>query len=523
MRLFAQTSAVITTLILFSFGTALITRQAIVLPQLRELEAQADRKDLRRVLLAIDAKKQQLAALTYKNAIWDDMYRYVEQRDTQFLDSNFPIDTFVSLNIGLIAIFDRDGRLVEQRIANQQQSAFVYTELPLAEIQPRLIDLSNVLPRAPIFDSGLMATALGPLLYAEASIMRSDTNSDAAGTLLIATAVDDEFIHEIEETAQLNIALHVLPENYQSAQPQTLDQVRRDDTDRLFWILSDNHSRPVLRLTLQLPPRDFDTQLLWVPLLMAFLVSMIGYACILILVQRLLIRPIHNIGTHLQRVQQHGNYGLRLDSALGNELGDLSRGIDTLVQHVQKQQEQLQQQTAEMQALSYQDGLTALANRRRFDQALTDNWALAQRAHTPLALLMCDVDYFKPFNDHYGHQRGDEVLKRVAEIIQSVVVRHSDLAARYGGEEFAVLLPDTGEDGAQRIAQRIQEELRAAAIEHEYSAISRRLTISIGVASLVPSTAQNPRDLVMRADEALYSSKAAGRDRITLASELLAG
>jgi diguanylate cyclase (GGDEF)-like protein len=299
-----------------------------------------------------------------------------------------------------------------------------------------------------------------------------------------------------------------------------MDALYRDDNENLHWLMRDSHGVPLLQVTVRLPPRDFDSKLLSVPLLAAFITSCIGYIVILTLVQRALIGPIQTIGRHLYDVRRRGDYSLRLGERRGDELGDLSRDIDALLDHVHSQQQLLQRQATELQALSYQDGLTGLANRRRFDQALADNWALAQRGQTPLALIMCDVDYFKPFNDNYGHQRGDEVLKQVALIIRGAVVRLSDIAARYGGEEFAILLPDTTEAGAQRIAERVRRDLREAAIPHEYSPIGRVLTLSFGIATLVPSETQAQRELVRHADEALYASKAEGRNRITLASEL---
>lgn len=518
MRLFAQTAAVIFLLMLFSFGTAVITRYALVLPKLRELEALADRKDLRRVLLAIDGKKLQLSAIAYNHAVSDDMYDYVRDRRPNFFDNRFPLAKFLNLDIGMVVLLDREGNLLEQRDVDLVRSVFTdRSPLSLSELRPYLIDSSQVHPNAPIFDSGVLASRQGPLIYGVASVMRGDTDSEARGSLLVATPFDEEFLRDVALATQLRLAIVPLPGHEGVS---ALDQLYRNKHDQLFWTVTDNHNQPALRLRLTLPHRDFDTQLMWAPLLMALMASALGYFVVMSLVQRLLLRPIQTIGRHLQRVHQQGDYNLRLNSGLGNELGDLSRDIDALVKHAQTQQNQLQQQALNMQLLSYQDGLTGLANRRRFDQALTDNWALAQRTQTPLALLMCDVDYFKSFNDHYGHQYGDEVLVHVADIIRRTVVRHSDLAARYGGEEFAVLLPDTGEAGAQRIAERIREALNGAAIAHAPSPIGSWLTLSIGAASLMPNTLQTPRELVRRADEALYASKAAGRDRITLASTL---
>lgn len=521
MRLSAKTLVVVTVVMAMSLAAALATRQWLVIPHLREIEAGADRKDLRRVLLAIDAKQQQLVALAYYNAVWDPMYEHLQQpqANRDFLERALPTDSFNAVSVDVLALFDRAGQLVEQRVverAGQPAGA-----LNPADFQANLIDPAQVRPRAPVFDSGLLRTTQGPLLYAVVSVMRSDTLSTAAGNLLLGQYFDDDLVRDIEEAAQLPVALMPLPIDYRDeALPASIDQLYRDRQDRLHWLLRDHAGTPLLRLTVQLPSRSADRRLVSVPLLAAFVTSIIGFAIILVLVQRGLIGPIQTIGRHLYDVRRHGDYSLRLNEERGDELGDLGRDIDALLDHVHSQQLQLQQQAQELQTLSYQDGLTGLANRRRFDQSLADNWALAQRGQTPLALIMCDVDYFKPFNDNYGHQLGDEVLKEVAKLIRDNVVRLSDIAARFGGEEFAILLPDTGESGALLIAERLQQELRVLAIPHEYSPISRSLTMSFGIASLVPSSAQGPRDLVRRADEALYVSKAEGRNRITLASAL---
>jgi diguanylate cyclase (GGDEF)-like protein len=521
MRLLPQTIAMVCLLLLFSLGAAVATRYAIVLPKLREITAQADRKDLRRVLLAIDAKKLQLTALAYKNAIADTTYEYFDGHDADFLDDNFPIDSLVTFNIDLIGLFDRQNKLVAQRVIDPLSSTFVDRALPVQDIFPHLINLDKVRPHAPIFDSGLMATALGPQLYAVASVMRTDTDSEARGNLLLGIALDDELIHDIEETAQVHIALAPLTAAERAnAVALSLEQVYRDDADQITWLLTDNNNRPIVKMILDSPARDNESALWVQPLIFAFIVGAIGGIGILVLFRQMLIKPIISIGEHLQNVRTLADYNLRLNSRAGNEIGDLSRSIDALVTQVQRQQDQLQAQSMEMQRLSYNDGLTGLANRRRFDQAMTINWALAQRNQTPLALLMCDVDYFKRYNDHYGHLRGDEALRKVAAIIKRIITRQSDVAARYGGEEFAILLPDTDEEGANGIAERLQKELLAAAIPHVDSQTSPVLTASIGISSFIPNAQQQPRELIQLADEALYAAKAAGRNCIMLASRI---
>jgi len=168
----------------------------------------------------------------------------------------------------------------------------------------------------------------------------------------------------------------------------------------------------------------------------------------------------------------------------------------------------------QLQHLASTDSLTHLANRRIFDNTLEQQWKLAQRMQSPIALILCDIDFFKPYNDHYGHLAGDYCLKVLAEVLSQSVRRPVDLVARYGGEEFVVLLPETSTDGALHVASLIQATLRKRAIPHQFSSVSTYLTLSMGVAGGVPSQAEAPRDLIDAADKALYRAKEAGRDRI---------
>ena len=174
--------------------------------------------------------------------------------------------------------------------------------------------------------------------------------------------------------------------------------------------------------------------------------------------------------------------------------------------------------TTQLKALASTDGLTAVGNRRRFDEVLDQEWRRGLRSGQPLSLLLLDVDHFKAYNDRWGHVQGDSCLKRIAEVISSQVRRSSDLVCRIGGEEFAVLLPETGLDEAQRLAQEIVAALDAASLEHGSSPVADWVTASIGVASAIPQPEHTGRQLVERADRALYSRKRDhGRHGVTAA------
>lgn len=171
----------------------------------------------------------------------------------------------------------------------------------------------------------------------------------------------------------------------------------------------------------------------------------------------------------------------------------------------------------QLQNLVISDGLTHLANRRHFDAYLQQEWSRLTRTHSPLSLILADIDYFKRYNDNYGHVAGDECLQKVAKALRQAVKRPADLVARYGGEEFAVILPDTDLEGAVWVAQAICNQLEYLNLNHEFSP-QKRLTLSLGVACCIPKVDQLPQKLIEVADHALYKAKAKGRDRIEFES-----
>ncbi|MEB3279907.1 MAG: diguanylate cyclase [Lyngbya sp.] len=173
---------------------------------------------------------------------------------------------------------------------------------------------------------------------------------------------------------------------------------------------------------------------------------------------------------------------------------------------------QLEIANQELERLAARDGLTQIANRHCFDRVLEKEWQRLMRSQDQLSLILCDIDSFKLYNDTYGHQAGDHCLRQVAQAIQAGVKRPADLVARYGGEEFAVILPNTSLQGALRVAEEIRVRVRALGISHSQS-VHQCVTLSLGVASLIPKPSLSISTLIGAADEALYRAKATGRDR----------
>lgn len=175
---------------------------------------------------------------------------------------------------------------------------------------------------------------------------------------------------------------------------------------------------------------------------------------------------------------------------------------------------QLKQQSDLLRTLAYADSLTGLANRRHFEMALEAEWRRCRRNQLPLSVLMIDVDSFKRYNDHYGHQAGDACLQTVARQLCNQSLRSHDLLARYGGEEFILLMPECEQPGAMAKAESMRQSIESLNIEHVAATANTRVTISVGVHTLIPSGDQQPSALVQRADQHLYQAKSLGRNRV---------
>jgi len=179
-----------------------------------------------------------------------------------------------------------------------------------------------------------------------------------------------------------------------------------------------------------------------------------------------------------------------------------------------KTEERLLALQGELEALSFKDGLTNIANRRRFNASLELEWANARRDQQPLSLLMIDIDFFKQYNDLYGHLRGDQCLVDIAQTLSLALDGPRDLAARFGGEEFVILLPGADAEMAWNVAQRCQRLIQKQAITHALSPHERRLTVSIGVGTITPDEQANPSGFADSIDQQLYAAKNNGRNRI---------
>lgn len=206
-----------------------------------------------------------------------------------------------------------------------------------------------------------------------------------------------------------------------------------------------------------------------------------------------------------------------VDFAYGFDMGAVDfvpKPINSTVLSVRvRNHVRLLRKTQALKALAHTDPLTKIANRRRYNEALIEEWRRSMRSKSAMSLIIIDIDDFKLYNDNFGHGKGDDVLVQFGEILRYCCKRNSDLPARVGGEEFVALLPDTDEQGAKQIIEKIMKELQDAAIPHPYSTVSDVITVSCGIVTDYPVKGEVPESMFSRADQALYRAKNNGKNR----------
>ena len=194
--------------------------------------------------------------------------------------------------------------------------------------------------------------------------------------------------------------------------------------------------------------------------------------------------------------------------------------IASMRQKLLEVSDELERANVELRRQADVDGLTSLANRRYMDRFLSHEVARCARSMQPLSVIMCDIDEFKLYNDHYGHLKGDDCIKLIAGVLASQTRRATDLAARYGGEEFAIILPDTSEEDALKLARSIKVKVEGLNIMHEKSTVTNHVTLSLGVYNATPSPMLIGKDYLNFADKALYHAKQSGRNKVVAYSDM---
>jgi diguanylate cyclase (GGDEF)-like protein len=486
-------------------GIALGIRQPI-LQRFADLEKDLMRQQLVRVANALTQRMEKLDSSVKAEAAWESMYAYLDNPRSTFYSQTYTFAGLSTAQVDVFGVFDRAGKPLHLDLVDGQLRRLRLLPNPMRGDLLRdkllyqfLADTDPNLSRSRVFAG--VPTGDQLLLVVSRPILTGEAKGPRRGSILMGIWFNDAFLTQMNEQGSLKLELERLSSYNRpasdsvagSAGPNSASPNRTMEALAIspeIWVderqqvtgaiyLLDSAHQPVRWLKVQAPRREYQQGKQTLNHLTAVL-YLVGLPLGLII-------------------------SLLLDRSMRYQ------------QLLQASESALQSANQELQQLANLDSLTQVANRRGFEQAFRQEWSRALRERQPLTLIICDVDYFKRFNDTYGHPAGDVCLQRVAEALQRSVRRSVDLVARYGGEEFTILLPNTDAAGGVTVARLVQAEMTRQRIAHAASPIASVVTLSFGLASVVPDQTTAMVSLLERSDQQLYRAKQQGRNRIAAA------
>lgn len=525
---------------LFLFAAQASVRFYFNLPALQVLIDQSDSKDRQRIDNALQQRVASYHSRVLDNALWNDAYEFVQRPTDTFIRTNFDRRTLEDNELDGVIFLDVVGKVVWQYSLAQAQNGGKPARLGGAPITDsallRAFHIPSHIPVAGKFQtkSGYIQTAEAPLVFAASPIFPTDLGSgklSSQGTLIMWSWLDADYVASIAEQTKLNFHAQFLKDGAQSLAPAWTflangDMHSRDKNNRISWLLDDVNGRPLMRLWIDLEPSTFEANLFSGAMLVGIVAALILLLVLAYAVRKWLVDPLMLLGMQMSAITSTGNYQNRLTVKSYRELDRLAEQFNLLLDEVCKQQLLAQRRHAEMHLVSISDGLTGLANRRYLDQYMDESWSLALAASSTFGLMLIDIDYFKAYNDRYGHAAGDQILRQVAHKLRSFQPDSHALTARYGGEEFCIVITGWDAVALELLCQQICDGVREEQIEHLGSALAlNAITVSIGatlfdtrqISDRQLTDKQVLRDIFKAADQALYQAKNAGRNRVCMA------
>lgn len=499
---------------------SMLLLRASLIPSFIAIEQAATGDDAERMVGGFDAQLASLELLNRDWAHWDDMYRFAEKPNPVFAASNQQPASLLNISLSLLIVFDRSG----QRVGYTSIAPKTGKARDLGLFAPDKAEfLARFIRPSPTGrDCGFMEARGNLLLICWHAILRSDKSGPSMGMLVMGRDLDKDVLRQMREQSKLSFDLVPQPsagrgetvggEWWNITKPKYLRDsrvhaTRSDDAIALDYQLYDLLDKPIASIVMRLP-RELMAQgylLFSRTAIQLGLIALTTGVLLLAAMQIWFVRPLALLQRAVVRIRRQKSWQSQVGISRRDEVGLLGEEINGLLEVIHSQVQNLE-------ALSLTDSLTGLSNRRAFDARLLDELQRVKRTRHPLSLLLLDIDFFKQYNDYYGHPAGDRALKAVANVLVSAT-RHIDMDARIGGEEFAILMPDTDAAGAWRLAKRLQAELAQCAIPHLQSSVAACVTVSIGIAT-TDNGDDLPAYLMDRADRALYAAKNAGRNRI---------
>jgi len=537
-------------------------QQFIILPSFLKIEHYEAEKNLERSVSAIKREIRYLDYLCHNWAAWDDTYHFTENLSKEYIESNLGISTYIDNSLNLIYIYNTD----RQMIWGKTYDLDLETEIHLAAFSPKgLSERHSLIPHqsnqtllSELTISGIFITKQGPMIISARPILTSNNEGPIRGTLLIGKFFNQHLITTLVEQTQVNFQIiHHQEESLSNTFKKILNQATTKSFYQaeglnknygfIYTIFPDIDKKVAFLILLKMPQEITQKGLtnIHYTFLFIFISNLLILIITLLVLKQTIYSPLqqtlanhvsllsnpnsensHSFSTNYQDnvdllTQYLDNMLEKIENRtveLEEELEKVNEELTQDIIHRKQIEQELHKTNEELQRLVSLDSLTNIANRRRFDEHFDQEWKRSRREKKPITLIMCDVDFFKLYNDTYGHQLGDKCLRVIAKAISKQIKRPSDLVARYGGEEFAVILPNTKAEGAVKVAEAIRLELEHLKIAH-LSSPNKIVTLSLGVSSLPTRPPFSQKILLTLADKALYEAKKRGRNRTVLKTE----
>ena len=524
----------------FLLAAQLWVRYYFTLPAMMQLVSVSDSKDQLRVNKALSQRLELYMSRVSDNALWNDAYEFVVQPNDAFISSNFDKRTLIDNELDGVIFLDGAGKVIwqygvhfGQQFVDSVSAQLLEPPIPVSEllqsfyIQPQQAVAGEFETR-----KGYLRANEGALVFAASPVFPTDVESGAvsAGTLIMWAWLDRAYFDSLAEQTKLSLTVEFLDANDKTPAVASVSLINegfvvRNSEHQLVWLQKDVHGEPLFLLRIQLDPLGQEYQLFSQSILGGVFAALFLLLALAWVVKGWLINPLVQMGQQMDVITESGTYQDRLNIVSYGQLERLSNQFNLLLEEVCAQQSLTKKKQAKLQKASISDALTGIANRRYLDQFMDETWKEAKLRRTNYGVILVDIDYFKKYNDTYGHAAGDAVLRQIAQLLQSYQPDLEALTARYGGEEFSMVLVDASCEALEALAKSLCLAVSEQSIAHVGSPFGF-LTISVGALSVfagapLPDRLAGPNALgaiFNAADQALYEVKNNGRNSYKMGS-----
>ncbi len=509
-------------MIIFFVIIKILDLKYIQLPQLYALEAQSDSKDISRIKMAFQSLTKEFGVINYDNAVWDDTYNFINDRNEEFTESNFVIDAYKSLGLNGIHLYDIAGRRVWSRAWHKvswSPLAFAPFDLPSPFVKAHVLVSKKMVinnGNKPLTRAGFTILNGKLILFAATSIFKANLQESTNGTMLFWRLFDDDVLTDLQKRAGINFTVELVKDNQNKLSLSSKNSFKansyRTEQEYIFDYIPFVSGAGGIKITYYAPMRQFTSTWFNHSTIITSLLFLLTLLIITLFAHYVIIRPIIKADKMVNAIIKDNDHSVRFSSSREDELGTLFNLIDRLLDDVVSSEQELISHNLRLQNISRTDGLTNIPNRRAFDIYMTNLLETSQNGRE-ISILVCDVDYFKKYNDCYGHAMGDKTLCAIADCLRKNLHEDTDFVARYGGEEFVIILNDTSESNALSVANNLVKKVSGLNISHKESEVFDLITISIGLHTFRVSAGLQYMSLFELADQALYQAKNQGRNR----------